>query len=58
MRIGIAGYGNVGRFVEEVFGRFHDVSIYDPPLGMERIGDLNEVDYAFICVPTPSCADG
>jgi UDPglucose 6-dehydrogenase len=58
MRIGIAGYGNVGRFVEEVFGRFHEVTIYDPPLGLGRIEDLDGVDFAFICVPTPSRDDG
>lgn len=58
MRIGIAGYGNVGRFVEEVFGRFHDVTIYDPPLGLGRIEELDEVDFAFLCVPTPSRDDG
>jgi UDPglucose 6-dehydrogenase len=58
MKIGIAGYGSIGRYVEGVFSRFHDITLYDPPLGLGRIEDLDEVDYAILCVPTPTGEDG
>jgi UDPglucose 6-dehydrogenase len=58
VRIGIAGYGSIGRYVEEVFKRCHEIVLYDPPLGLGRIEDLDAVDYAVICVPTPTGEDG
>jgi UDPglucose 6-dehydrogenase len=58
MRIGIAGYGSIGRYVADVFARLHDITIYDPPLGLGQIDDLDDVDYAILCVPTPTGEDG
>ena len=59
MRIGIAGYGNIGQYVAEVYGPFSDeVVVFDPPEGMGRIDQLNAVDFVFVCVPTPSRPDG
>ena len=57
-RITIAGYGMVGRYVEEVFGRIHQVAVYDPPLGLGSPHDLRDTDFVFLCVPTPSGAGG
>lgn len=58
MRITIAGYGSIGHYVEEVFGRFHDVALYDPPKGLGQLQDLSETDFVFLCVPTPALPDG
>jgi UDPglucose 6-dehydrogenase len=53
MRIAIAGYGSIGRYVDGVFGRLHEIVRYDPQLGLGRIQDLDDVDFAILCVPTP-----
>jgi UDPglucose 6-dehydrogenase len=58
MRIAIAGYGSIGRYIEGVFARSHDIALYDPALGLGRIEDLDDADYAIICVPTPTGEDG
>jgi UDPglucose 6-dehydrogenase len=58
MRIGIAGYGSIGRYVGGVFNRSHDITLYDPPQGLGRIEDLDDVDFAILCVPTPTGEDG
>ena len=58
MRITIAGYGSIGQYVGEVFGRCHDIVVYDPPKGLGRAEDLRDTDFVFICVPTPSLSDG
>lgn len=58
MRITIAGYGHVGRFVDSVFGPLHDVAVYDPPQGAGDDSLLREADFVFVCVPTPSLPDG
>ncbi len=58
MRLTIAGYGTIGRYVEEVFGRCHEVAVYDPPKGLGKAQDLQEADFVFLCVPTPSLPDG
>jgi UDPglucose 6-dehydrogenase len=58
MRIGIAGYGNIGQYIGSVFGPSHEIVPYDPPRGIGTIASLDECDFVFICVPTPSLADG
>jgi UDPglucose 6-dehydrogenase len=58
MRITIAGYGSIGRYVESVFSPRHSITLYDPPLGLGNERDLVETDFVFICVPTPPGADG
>ena len=58
MRITIAGYGSIGRYVESVFGARHEITPYDPPLGLGTHGDLVDTDFVFICVPTPPHEDG
>jgi UDPglucose 6-dehydrogenase len=58
MRIGIAGYGTVGQFVGSLFQDHHEVVVADPPKGIGALHDLNEADFVFVCVPTPSLPDG
>ncbi|HLF79262.1 MAG TPA: hypothetical protein VJB57_17410 [Dehalococcoidia bacterium] len=58
MKITIAGYGSIGRYVEEVFGARHEIAIYDAPLGLGSLQDLRDTDFVFICVPTPSLPNG
>jgi UDPglucose 6-dehydrogenase len=58
MRITIAGYGSIGRYIATVFGTKHEIVPYDPPLGIGRTADLVDTDFVFICVPTPTRDDG
>jgi UDPglucose 6-dehydrogenase len=58
LTIGIAGYGSVGRYVAELAGPRHRLVIADPPQGIGRLDDLNDTDFTFICVPTPSLPSG
>ena len=53
MRITIAGYGVVGRYLEAVFGQAHEVALYDPPQGLGREEDLTDCDFVIVAVPTP-----
>lgn len=56
-RITIAGYGSVGRYVEQLFSGF-DLRRYDPPLGMGSASDLRDTDFVIVCVPTPAGPGG
>lgn len=58
MRVTIAGYGSIGRYVEEVFRGRHEIAVYDPPLGLGRPEDLHDTDFVILCVPTPSLPSG
>tara|TARA_Y100000588_G_scaffold394456_1_gene515051 strand:- start:3566 stop:4447 length:882 start_codon:yes stop_codon:yes gene_type:complete len=58
LQITIAGFGNIGHFVYQVFSPIADVTIYDPPKGMGRESDLVDTDFVFICVPTAPLSDG
>lgn len=55
MKIGIIGYGHVGRSMNK---EFKDAIIYDEPLNMGSREEINECDVAFIAVPTPKSDDG
>ncbi len=55
MKIGIVGYGHVGKAMAELF---KDSVIYDKPLNIGTKDEVNQCDVAFVCVPTPSNADG
>lgn len=56
MKIGIAGYGFVGRAHYEVLKFKHDVVINDPAL--DYTDSLDDVDAVIICVSTPQKQDG
>jgi UDPglucose 6-dehydrogenase len=56
MKIGIAGYGFVGRAHEAVLKDKHEVVISDPNLGYTA--DFNDVDGIIICVSTPQGSHG
>lgn len=52
-KIGIIGYGYVGRAFDNFFKNHYDVSIYDPSYIMSCTKeDINKCDLAVICVPT------
>ena len=56
-RIGIVGYGYVGKAMHGLFDGHFDVSFYD----INGAGNRSAVmgcDLAFVCVPTPEAIDG
>jgi UDPglucose 6-dehydrogenase len=57
-KIGIIGYGYVGKAFDAFFKTHYDVCIYDPYLLMGSKEEINTCDVAVICVPTPSNPDG
>jgi len=56
MKLGIAGYGFVGKAQELIFKDYHDIIVSDPDKG--HYGDLRHADAVIVCVSTPSRADG
>lgn len=56
MKIGIAGYGFVGKAHEAVLKDKHEIVISDPPLGYTA--DFADVDAVIVCVSTPPNAGG
>jgi UDPglucose 6-dehydrogenase len=56
MKIGIAGYGFVGKAHAAVLKDKHDIVVNDPALGFEA--DFADVDAIIVCVSTPPRADG
>lgn len=55
MRLGIVGYGHVGKAMHAIFP---GAAVYDEPLRMGIRADVNDCDVVFICVPTPALPDG
>lgn len=55
MNIGIVGLGHVGRAMRELFA---EAAVYDEPKRIGSREDINACDVAFVCVPTPTKADG
>lgn len=51
MKIGIAGYGFVGKAHEAALKDYHEIIISDPMLG--HYGDLRHADAIIVCVSTP-----
>jgi len=57
MKIGIIGYGIVGKAVEEYFSISANVFLYD---SIKKIGtkkQINKCDLVYVCVPTPKRKD-
>lgn len=55
MKIGIIGYGHVGKAMHLLF---KEAIIYDKYTGIGSMAEVSQVDLAFICVPTPMRPDG
>lgn len=55
MKIGIVGYGHVGKAMHK---QFPGALVYDGPLGIGSQEELAGCDVAFVCVPTPEASDG
>jgi len=64
MRLGVVGYGVVGSAMVRLFAQFtqHEVVIFDKFLPMYSGSDqklaINRCEVVFLCVPTPTAADG
>lgn len=58
MKLLIAGYGFVGKAVQNAFSSQHNVVIIDPKYTTESIKDHLDADCIIVCVPTPESADG
>jgi UDP-glucose 6-dehydrogenase len=56
MKIGIAGYGFVGKAHELILKDYHDIIISDPAQG--HYGNLSHADAIIICVSTPGSENG
>ena len=54
-KVGIVGYGHVGGIMKQLFP---DAVVYDEPKGVGTREEINECDFAFVCVPTPKAEDG
>ena len=54
-KVGIVGYGHVGGIMKQLFT---DAIVYDEPKGIGTRKEINECDFAFVCVPTPKAEDG
>lgn len=55
MKIGIVGYGHVGKAMH---GLFKNAILYDKCLHIGSKEEINSCDTVFVCVPTPQRADG
>jgi len=60
MKVGIVGYGYVGKAFHKFFRDHYNVIVYDPILGDNSATEtqINKCDLAVICVPTPEREDG
>ena len=59
MKIGVVGYGYVGKAVYNYFNDRHTVIYYDPFIdGSSTKEEINQCDIAFVCVFTPEKSTG
>ncbi len=63
MRIGIVGYGTVGKHLCQIFSSESNIiKVFDKfsgdPLARSTCEEINDCDLVFIAVPTPASADG
>ena len=69
-KVGIVGYGYVGKAMARFFANHYDVCVYDPAYSIEaqddgfsgatfvEKDDINKCDFGIICVPTPKGKTG
>jgi UDPglucose 6-dehydrogenase len=57
-KVGVVGYGYVGKAVHAFFKNSTSGAIYDPALGFTDKDTVNACDFAIVCVPTPMQPDG
>lgn len=50
VKIGIVGYGYVGKSMKKLFPNISDEYIYDEPLNIGSREKINECDMVFVCV--------
>jgi len=53
MKIGIVGYGVVGKAIEKTLSKMYKIIKYDKYLNLDRFENLTDCDFVFISVPTP-----
>ena len=53
IKIGIIGYGVVGRAAANTFSEKYDLIIYDKYMDSDDFMELKSTDFVFIMVPTP-----
>ena len=59
MRIGIIGYGVVGKAAAKTFSQKYELIKYDKYMNLDSFEDLIRCEYVFIMVPTPfDCSKG
>ena len=54
MRIGIIGFGTVGRAIANGLGSVHDIFVHDISMNTEIRDVFQNAEMAYICVPTPT----
>ncbi len=54
MKIGIIGFGTVGKAIRSGFDECHDIFIHDPKIGTDVADVTENADLAYIAVPTPT----
>ena len=56
-RIGIVGFGVVGKAMAEMLGGYYNIEIFDKNMAEANQKEINRCDLAIVCVPTPAEKD-